>query len=44
MQVKSRVVLSSWHVNKKLKTKLNDFLKKMVSNTERIPAEFILMK
>ena len=28
MQVKSRVVLFSWHVNKKLKTKLNDFLKK----------------
>ena len=27
MQVKSRVVLFSWHVNKKLKTKLNDFLK-----------------
>ena len=44
MQVKSRVVLFSWHVNKKLKTKLKDFLKKMVSNTERIPAEFILMK
>ena len=28
MQVKSRVVLFSWYVNKKLKTKLNYFLKK----------------